>query len=123
MRTKYCYNCNRNTVGEPLFCNFCGRSYDVKLCPKLHLNPRYAEACSLCGSRELSIPQPTVPFWARLLLVVLILVPGVFLSVLSVVLILLAIRQFNSPDRLAGPGVLLGILWAAWSRIPALFHK
>src|ERR1700738_624453 len=60
---KYCYNCNRATIREPLFCNFCGRSYNIKLCPKLHVNPRNAEPCSHCGSRELSLPQPKVPFW------------------------------------------------------------
>ena len=62
---KFCYECGRITGGEPLFCNFCGRSYDVKLCPKLHANPRFAEACSRCGSRDLSIPQPKVPFAFR----------------------------------------------------------
>ena len=31
------------TAGEPLFCNFCGRSYDLKLCPHRHPNPRNEE--------------------------------------------------------------------------------
>ncbi len=30
---RYCNQCHRITAGEPLFCNFCGRSYDFKLCP------------------------------------------------------------------------------------------
>ena len=50
---KYCYQCGRMTAGEPLFCHFCGRTYDVKLCPRRHANPRVAEVCSQCGSREL----------------------------------------------------------------------
>jgi hypothetical protein len=53
--------CGHTTGGEPRFCNFCGRSYDMKLCPKLHVNPRLAEACSQCGTRDLSTPQPKVP--------------------------------------------------------------
>src|SRR6267378_3273322 len=57
---KYCYACGHTTGGEPLFCNSCGRSYDVKLCPRLHVNPRLAEACSQCGTRDLSTPQPKV---------------------------------------------------------------
>ena len=57
---RYCYHCERATSGEPLFCNFCGRSYDLKLCPRLHVNPRYATVCSQCGSRELSTPQPKI---------------------------------------------------------------
>jgi hypothetical protein len=60
---KYCHHCGRLTSGEPMFCQFCGRSYDVKLCPRLHANPRWAEVCSQCGSRELSTPQPKVSFW------------------------------------------------------------
>ena len=58
---KYCYHCGHMTAGEPLFCDHCGRSYDVKLCPRLHPNPRGAEVCSQCGSRELSTPQPKIP--------------------------------------------------------------
>src|SRR5437588_5519156 len=78
---KYCYECGRLTPGEPLFCNFCGRSYDVKLCPRLHVTPRGTRAWSKCESRELSTPQPRVPFWATLLLFLLTLVPRLVLSV------------------------------------------
>ena len=61
---KYCYECGRMTGGEPRYCQFCGRTYDVKLCPRRHENPRFAEVCSQCGSRELSTPQPKVsPVW------------------------------------------------------------
>ena len=58
---RYCNECHRMTAGEPLFCNFCGRSYDLKLCPHRHPNPRNAEICSECGSRDLSTPHPHVP--------------------------------------------------------------
>jgi hypothetical protein len=30
----------------------------VKFCPRLHPNPRGAEFCRRCGSRDLSLPQP-----------------------------------------------------------------
>jgi len=36
---KYCYQCGKLTNGDPAFCNHCGRSYDVKLCPRMHQNP------------------------------------------------------------------------------------
>ena len=39
----YCYNCGHITPGEPLYCNYCGRSYDLKLCPRHHANPRSAD--------------------------------------------------------------------------------
>src|SRR5260370_40504573 len=98
---RYCYNCNRVTIGDPLFCNFCGRSYNIKLCPKLHVNPRNAEACSRCGNRDLSMPQPKVPFWATFLLVVLSLIPGLILAVFSIFAITFFIKHFlNTPDML-----------------------
>src|SRR5690348_576072 len=90
---KYCFNCNRITAGEPLFCNFCGRSYDVRLCPRRHPNPRKAKACSQCGSRELSTPQPKVPWWAPALEFVLSCVPGFLLTVVSILLALAVIRE------------------------------
>src|SRR5580698_6163326 len=62
---KYCYACGRLTPGEPAFCQNCGKTYDVKLCPRLHSNPRSAVVCSQCGSRDLSTPQPRVPFWSK----------------------------------------------------------
>src|SRR5438445_562240 len=80
---KYCYACGHRTRGEPLFCNFCGRSYDVKLCPKLHVNPRSAEACSQCGSRDLSIPQPRIPLLWPFVAALTQAVFGFFLLTLS----------------------------------------
>ncbi len=124
---QYCYNCNRVTIGEPLFCNFCGRSYNIKLCQKLHVNPRNAEACSRCGSRDLSTPQPKVPFWATFLLVVLSLIPGLVLAVFSIVAIRFFIKHFlNSPDILLALTVLqmtLGMLWWGWTEIPLFFRE
>jgi RNA polymerase subunit RPABC4/transcription elongation factor Spt4 len=124
---RYCYNCNRVTVGEPLFCNFCGRSYNIKLCRKLHVNPRNAEACSRCGSRDLSTPQPKVPYWATFLLVVVSFISGLFLAVFSVIAIRLFIKHLlNSPDVLLALAVLqmvLGMLWWGWAEIPLLFRE
>jgi hypothetical protein len=54
---RYCRNCRKFTSGKPAFCQFCGRSYGVKLCPRGHKNPRAANACSECGSHELSTPH------------------------------------------------------------------
>ncbi len=55
---RYCSNCKKLTSGKPPYCNFCGRSYGVRLCPRGHKNPRAAECCSECGSPELSMPSP-----------------------------------------------------------------
>src|ERR1700739_2433416 len=89
---RYCNNCHRMTAGEPLFCNFCGRSYDFKLCPHRHPNPRNAEICSQCGSRELSTPHPHLPFWVGPLVKLLTLLPGIALVVVSVLFVFGLVR-------------------------------
>jgi hypothetical protein len=124
---KYCYQCNRVTIGEPLFCNFCGRSYNVKLCPRLHGNPRNAETCSQCGSRDLSTPQPKVPLWAPILQFFLSLVPGLVLVLLSIVVIASLVNVLlHKPNMLVGIVLLfvaLGVLWWVWAQIPLWFRK
>ena len=124
---KYCYNCNKVTIGEPLFCNFCGRTYDVKLCSRLHVNPRVADICSQCGSRDLTIPQPKVPFGTSVLLFLLSLVPGLLLALISIAFVFYMVRQLlNRPDMflaLAFLQILLGLLWWGWMQIPLFFRN
>ena len=124
---KHCYHCGRITAGEPLFCNSCGRSFDKKLCPRHHLNPRSAEVCSKCGSRELSTPQPKVSFgwriveWlARMLLGVLLVLLSIFL-VYEVLKELLAMEVVQSGLLLLG--LLIAVLWWLWSKLPEWFRK
>jgi hypothetical protein len=113
---KFCFNCNRITPGEPLFCNFCGRSYDVKLCPRRHANPRSAEACSQCGSQDLSTPQPRRPVWASPLGFLLSVIPGAFLTFTSIVVLIAAvIAILQRPEMIVSLVILaipFGILWA-----------
>src|ERR1700757_2953078 len=101
---KYCYNCNRVTTGENIqFCNFCGRTYDVKLCPRLHVNPRNAQVCSQCGSRDFSTPQPKVSLGARILVVAVTIVLGSALFFFSILFIVVALtRIFSDPDVQSG---------------------
>src|ERR1700733_3859125 len=123
---KYCFNCNRLTPGEPLFCNSCGRTYDVKLCPRRHVNPRNAEACSQCGSRDLSMPQPRRPAWAPILGLLLSVVPGIFLGTASIVVgVALIVAILQRPAMIVALALLtipIGILWWAWSQIPSWFR-
>src|SRR4029077_1092644 len=100
---KYCYACGKVTGGEPFFCNFCGRSYDVKLCPRLHLNPRLGEACSQCGSRDLSIPQPKVPLAWRILAFLMQAIAGLLLVLLSVPVVLELGILFFTRSKLEAP--------------------
>jgi hypothetical protein len=123
---KYCFNCNRITPGEPLFCNVCGCSYDWKLCPRHHRNPRTAEACSQCGSRDLSIPQPRRPMWVLPLGFLVAVVPGGLLTVGSVLILdavfIAVLQQPGAIVLLVILAIPLGILWAMWLHIPSWFR-
>ena len=124
---KYCYSCNRITTGDPLFCNFCGKSYNVKLCPRLHVNPRLAQVCSQCGSRDLSTPQPKVPFLGRILVVVTTaLLWGIILAfTLTFVLVFLkaVFSNANVLAALIGIGIMLALLSWMWMQIPQWMRK
>jgi hypothetical protein len=124
---RYCHNCHRITTGEPLYCNFCGRSYDVKLCPSRHPNPRNAEVCSTCGSREMSTPEPRAPFWVAPLIGIVSLLPGVTLLVLSIAFLIAFVSAFLTDPRVTGPalgfGLLLGLLWWLYMQLPAPFRR
>jgi RNA polymerase subunit RPABC4/transcription elongation factor Spt4 len=124
---KYCYECGRITAGEPIFCTFCGRSYDVKLCQRLHANPRYAEVCAQCGSRDFSTPQPKVSFLWRIFAFLLRVFLGILLVYVSLVLLKeLLIELLQEPyvqQGLIGLGLLLIALWVMWSMIPDWMRK
>jgi antibiotic biosynthesis monooxygenase (ABM) superfamily enzyme len=116
---KYCYACGTVTSGKPVFCNSCGRSYDVKLCPRRHVSPRFVEVCSQCGSRELSTPQPKVPFRLK----ALALIVRVLLSILFALVILAVVLEvLRTP---AGQALFLllvlviATLCALWFMLPA----
>ena len=124
---KYCYHCGRITPGEPLFCNVCGRSFNHKLCPRLHVNPRSAEICSRCGSRELSTPQPKVGFKWRAFEWLTRTFGGVLLAILSLFFIGKALEEFLQSAVVQGGVVAivmaLTVLWWIWSELPEWFRK
>jgi hypothetical protein len=115
---KYCYQCGKMTAGEPLFCTTCGRTYDVKLCPRLHVNPRGVEICSKCGSRELSTPQPKIPMSWRLLALLVRLALGLLLFYLSLCLFIAVISTREAQHFLVTIGLLLAGLWWLFSKLP-----
>jgi len=119
----YCYHCGRITAGKALFCQSCGRTYDVKLCPRLHVNPRHAEVCAQWGSRELSTPQPKVSFWWKALGLVLQFASGTFLVFLSLAVLVALLQNSLVQNGLLALVLLLIALWAAWSMVPDWFRK
>jgi RNA polymerase subunit RPABC4/transcription elongation factor Spt4 len=124
---RYCNHCHRITTGEPLFCNFCGHSYDFKLCPRHHPNPRSAEVCNQCGSRELSTPHPKVPLWMASLLAVLSIIPGALLFLLSVMFLLGFVRVLLSSRQLMFEfmliGLVIGFLWWLYMQLPGFLRR
>lgn len=114
----YCYHCGHMTPGEPLFCNRCGRSYDVKLCPRLHPNPRTAEVCSKCGSRELSTPQPKVPAMWKLIAILIRLGLGLLLFYISLSFLIALAKTSQVQQAVVCIGLLLVALWILWSKLP-----
>jgi hypothetical protein len=119
---RYCTNCRHITPGQPLFCNYCGRSYDVKLCPSRHPNPRSATVCSQCGSHELSVPQPLRSLPKRLLVAVLRIAPGLFLLLVTVLFFLGLVEELlRSPVIQAQAlclGLVLAVLWWLYMQLP-----
>ena len=124
---RYCNHCHRITSGEPLFCNFCGRSYDFKLCPHRHPNPRNAEICSQCGSRELSAPHPKIPFWLLPLVWLLTALPGLLLVIVSILFAFGLIRALLTDQALLFQAVLAGLmlafLWYLYMRLPHFLRR
>jgi RNA polymerase subunit RPABC4/transcription elongation factor Spt4 len=115
---KYCNHCGKITAGEPLYCSICGRTYDVRLCPRQHVSPRGAEVCSKCGSRELSTPQPMIPVGLRFLALMVRLALGLLLSYATLSLLVALARSQQVQQFFIACGVLLGVLWALWSKLP-----
>jgi len=124
---RYCNQCHRITPGQPLFCNFCGRSYDSKLCPHRHPNPRSAEICSQCGSRELSTPQPRLPLWLMPLVALLSALPGLLLASISVLFVFGLVRTLLINQQLMFQAVLAGLmltfLWYLYMQLPHFLRK
>ena len=119
---KYCYQCGKMTAGEPLYCGPCGRTYDVRLCPRAHVNPRGAEVCSKCGSRELSTPQPRIPVGLKLLAILLRLGLGLLLFYATLQLVIDLVSSPQVQRVLVALGLLLAVLWWLWSKLPDWFQ-
>jgi RNA polymerase subunit RPABC4/transcription elongation factor Spt4 len=124
---RYCNHCHHITAGQPLFCNYCGRSYDFKLCPHRHVNPRSAEICSQCGSRELSTPHPRVPLWLAPLAFLFSIFPGLLLFLLTVMFLIGFLQVLLTNQQVQAQFVLVGLfliaLWYLYIHLPAFLRR
>jgi hypothetical protein len=91
------------------------------------MNPRLAEACSQCGSRDLSTPQPRVPLHWLLLAFLTQFLSGVFLAFLTLSVLFESLKSLlSSPKIHRGQLILvlfLTALWSIWSILPGLFRR
>lgn len=115
---RYCNQCGKMTAGEPLYCSHCGRTYDVRLCPRQHVSPRGAQVCSQCGSRELSTPQPAIPIVLRFLALMARLVLGLLLVYATLSVLIALARSTQVRELAVACGLLLAVLWTLWSKLP-----
>jgi len=120
---KYCFACGHVTTGQPFFCSSCGCSYDVKLCPRKHVSPRFADVCSQCGSRELSMPQPKVSIWWKVTEFFIRALLGILLVLLSVGVLIVLLRSSAGQAMLVVLVFLIAALWAFWIMLPEWFRK
>ncbi|HZU31281.1 MAG TPA: zinc ribbon domain-containing protein [Candidatus Angelobacter sp.] len=119
---RLCTNCNQITTGKPLFCNKCGNSYNIKLCSRLHVNPRAAQICAECGSKDLSTPQPKASLFVRFFIFLLGLGPVfLFFAAAGIYLAFYIHKLFTNPNGLLPLmclGFLLGLLLLVWMMLP-----
>jgi len=124
---KYCYHCGHITPGEPLFCNSCGRTYDVKLCSGRHPNVRSAEVCSQCGSRDLSTPQPRVPVWTRAFVFLMKVVLAVLFAYLGLLFLIVLLKGIVASQQainvLLSLAIFGGLLCWLWNQLPQWVRK
>ena len=124
---RYCPQCHRLTTGEPLYCNHCGATYDAKLCPARHLNPRNAEVCSQCGSRDLSTPAPPLSLWLRPVLYILTLLPGVVLALLLLLVAIGILNQIATNGQISAQLLVLllvlALLWFLYIHLPKFIQE
>jgi hypothetical protein len=124
---RYCNQCHRITIGEPLFCNFCGSSYDVKLCPHRHINPRVAEVCSQCGSRDLSTPAPQVNALTTLFLYLVSIFPGIILLLVTALVLIGFVQAFVTSQQIQLQFLiimlLLGFVWFIYMHLPSFIRS
>jgi hypothetical protein len=124
---RFCPQCHRLTTGDPLYCNHCGSTYDAKLCPARHLNPRNAQVCSQCGSHDLSAPAPRLPLWLRPVLFTLSLLPGVLLALVLVLVAVGILTQIATNGQIQTQllilFLLLALLWWIYIHLPKFIQK
>lgn len=121
-----CTFCFRFHPGSPPFCSHCGRSFNVRICPRGHVSARGVTFCSECGSSDLSMPAPPASVLHHLSGTVLYLF-AVFITIVFVLTLVLAILKSIDWQALSGPLLalllMLGILYWSTTLLPGPIKK
>lgn len=121
-----CNSCHRYTAGHPTFCPFCGRSYNVRICNRGHVNPRGVQFCSICGSAELSTPAAPESFLVHLSHLTLAYCLWLFLIVIGLALIMSAVSSLDWSPLISlaiNLAVMLGLLYWVYEKLPGPMKK
>jgi hypothetical protein len=73
------------------------------------VNPRSAEVCSQCGSRDLSTPQPKISFWWKVIEFLAKVFLGVALAYISVAVLVALLQEPQVQSGLVILGILIGV--------------
>jgi len=107
---RYCPHCQRLNPGRPRICHYCGRTWDVRLCPRNHENPPDAQRCGTCGSMDLSEPAGPKPVWTYFLKALIVII--IWIDVYFLFKIFFLIIKING-DILLKFTLLIALLVAA----------
>ena len=77
------------------------------------MNPRIAEVCSQCGSHDLSLPQPKVPFWWNVIAFLVQFIGGIVLAYVSLAILIAVLKELLTRPEVQGGMIVLGLLLIA----------
>lgn len=106
---KRCNYCFRYAVGDPVYCNHCGRTYNVRICSRGHPNPRTVEFCGLCGSQDFSTAAPPEGFLAWASRWILVFFVASFVGVITVAILFSIVASIDWQE-LARPLLSLALM-------------
>ena len=95
----------------------------MRLCPRLHVNSRYAKFCSQCGAEDLSKPQPRVSLWWKVVAFLAKVFAALLLIYVSIAVLVSWLKQPPVQAGLVGIAILLGVLWGLWSLLPEWLQR
>jgi hypothetical protein len=121
-----CTYCFRFHPGSPTYCSHCGRTFNVRICARGHLNHRAVQFCSQCGSADLSTPAPRASLLHHLSGFVLYLFAALTVVVVGVIGVLALLNAINTEILLVPLTklvLMLAFLYWATTLLPGPVRK